>query len=418
MFDSFKKKLSAAISTISDKIAGKKSPEEEVKKEDLAQKIEKKEEPVQKIEKIAPAKQHVSKPAKSEKSIKSAEAPKQKPHAEEKPEKAKSIEPELPATQPEIVHEELEKVSEEIEIKREEPKTEEKKGFFSRITGAITETRISVESLDSALWDIEMALLENNVASDVASKICSDIKQKLAGKSVKRSAVEKIIKDSVLESVRYELDQKPVDIEAAIKAARKEKRPCVIMFVGFNGSGKTTNIAKLGSYLKSKEYTCVFAAADSFRVAAIEQLEEHGRRLGIPVIKHKYGADPAAVIFDAVAHAKAKGIDVVLADTAGRVHTDSNLIGELKKIVRVNAPDLKFLVVEAIAGNDVIEQAKVFDEVGLDGVILSKWDIDDKGGASLSVTHTLKKPIVFLGTGQNYEDFEKFDLKKVMESVI
>lgn len=364
MFDSFKKKITAAISSISDKIAGKKEDEKEK-----------------------------ALPKKKEKTL--TKAPKTK-----KSQKAKSLQ--------------KEKIE---EIALPEPK-EEKKGFFSRITGAITETKISDEALDSALWDLEMALLENNVASEVSSKICSDIKQKLAGKSVKRSAVEKIIKDSVLESIRNELDQKPVDIEAKILAARKEKRPCIIIFVGFNGSGKTTNIAKLGHYLKNKKYTCVFAAADSFRVAAIEQLEEHGRRIGIPVIKHQYGADPAAVIFDAIAHAKAKGIDVVLADTAGRVHTDRNLIDELKKIVRVNKPDLKFLVVEAIAGNDVIEQAKIFGEVSLDGVILSKWDVDDKGGAALSVTHTLKKPIVFLGTGQNYEDFEKFDLKKVMESVI
>ncbi|VVB60709.1 Signal recognition particle receptor FtsY [uncultured archaeon] len=394
MFDSFKKKISAAISSISDKIAGKKEEERE----------EKKAEPVQKPEKKTSTKAHIQKAQKLQKS------PKQKSVAREKP---VQTEPEPPARElkPE------EEIKEPEPVAPEPPKAEEKRGFFSRITGAITETKISNEVLDGALWDLELALLENNVASEVASGICSDIKLKLGGKSVKRSAVEKIIKDSVLESVKRELDQKPVDVEAKVLAAKKEKRPCVIMFVGFNGSGKTTNIAKLGFWLKNKGYSCVFAAADSFRVAAIEQLEEHGRRLGIPVIKHQYGADPAAVIFDAIAHAKAKGIDVVLADTAGRVHTDKNLIEELKKIVRVNKPDLKLLVVEAIAGNDVIEQAKIFGEVGLDGVILSKWDIDDKGGAALSVTHTLQKPIVFLGTGQNYEDFRKFDLEKVVSSI-
>ncbi len=417
MFDSLKKKLGAAISTISDKIAGKteEKPRQNVAarefdagKDEEKKIIEPREEPVPKAKEKPVAKEPAKK---SEKIQKAEKISKPKPAVEEKPEKAKSITAGGSDFEPKIEEPKM------PEPAFEEPK-QEKKSFFSKITGAIIETKISSEALESALWDLELALLENNVATDVASKICSDIKQKLSGKSVRRSAVEKIIKDSVLESIRQELDQKPVDIEAKILAARKEKRPCVIMFVGFNGSGKTTNIAKLGSYLKSKEYTCVFAAADSFRVAAIEQLEEHGRRLGIPVIKHKYGADPAAVIFDAIAHAKAKGIDVVLADTAGRVHTDSNLVGELKKIVRVNKPDFKFLVVEAIAGNDVIEQAKIFGEVGLDGVILSKWDIDDKGGAALSVTHTLQKPIVFLGTGQNYEDFEKFDLKKVMESVI
>lgn len=365
MFDSFKKKLSEAISSISEKLGGKK--EEEKKKEKIEEAEEKK-------------KEVVKKPAPKAEKIK----------------KSKPQKPEIGET-PKVV--------------------EEKQGFFGKLKSAFTETKISDSALNDTLWDLELVLLENNVAQEVAQRISADIKANLSGKLVKRGQIESIIRDSMRKTIKAELDYEPVDIEGIIKSAKKQGRPALIVFVGFNGSGKTTNLAKLGHYLKSRKYSCIFAAADSFRVAAIEQLEEHGRRLGIPVIKHKYGADPAAVIFDAVAHAKAKGIDVVLADTAGRVHTDRNLIGELAKIVRVNKPDLKLLVVEAIAGNDVVEQAKIFGEIGLDGVILTKWDVDEKGGAALSVAHTLKKPIVFLGTGQGYEDLEEFEVERVLEGV-
>ncbi|NOR85118.1 signal recognition particle-docking protein FtsY [archaeon] len=289
------------------------------------------------------------------------------------------------------------------------------KGLISKLTGTFTEKTLSEDYLKDVLWDLELAILENNVAQDVAEKIVSDIRDNLKGRSVKRSEAEKIIHD-VLKSNIFDILNKPkIDFETTIK--EKNGEPLVILLIGFNGAGKTTSCAKLATYFKNKNHTCVFAAADSFRVAAIEQLEEHAQNLKVKMIKHKYGADPAAVIYDAVAHAKARHIDVVLADTAGRVHTDKNLIAELEKIVRINNPDFKFLVVEAVVGNDVVEQARVFDTVGIDGVILTKWDVDEKGGAALSVCHTLGKPIVFLGTGQEYGDFEEFDARSVVDSI-
>ncbi len=291
-------------------------------------------------------------------------------------------------------------------------------GAISSVTSLVTEKTISESVLDDALWGLELVLLENNVASEVTEKIVSEIKEKLAGKSVKRGDIQKIIAKTLKDNVKEALDQEPFDLESKIKEAKKEGRPALFIFIGFNGSGKTTSIAKLAHMLKKNGHSVVMAAGDSFRAAAIEQIEHHGEKLGIPVIKHQYGADPAAVIFDAVKYAGSHGADVVLADTAGRVHTDKNLMEELRKIVRVNSPDGSILVVESVTGNEVVEQAKMFGELGLAGIILSKWDIDEKGGAALSLCHTLKRPILYLGIGQEYGDFEKFEVEKAIENII
>jgi fused signal recognition particle receptor len=206
-----------------------------------------------------------------------------------------------------------------------------------------------------------------------------------------------------------------VDLEEIIK----NKKPSLFLFLGFNGSGKTTSLAKVGNYLKKKGYSCVFAAGDSFRAASIEQLEEHGKKLGIEVIKHKYGADSAAVIFDAMKHAEARNLDVVLADTAGRSHTNRNLMDELSKVCRVNKPDLKILVIDSLVGNDAVPQVKMFnDAVGIDAVMFTKIDVNEKGGCILSVTHTLKKPIIFLGTGQEYSSLKTFKPEEFIENIL
>jgi fused signal recognition particle receptor len=198
----------------------------------------------------------------------------------------------------------------------------------------------------------------------------------------------------------------------------KSKKPYVIAFIGVNGSGKTTTLAKVAHMFQKEGMSVVIAAADTFRAAAIQQLEEHAKKLDIKLIKHDYNADPAAVAFDAIAHAKAKGIDVVLVDTAGRLHSNDNLMKELHKLVRVNNPDLKLFVGEAITGNDCVEQAKVFDEaVGIDGIILAKADVDEKGGAAVSVSFITKKPILYLGTGQTYDDLTPFKKEIVVESL-
>ncbi|MBR9682519.1 MAG: signal recognition particle-docking protein FtsY, partial [Candidatus Aenigmarchaeota archaeon] len=248
-----------------------------------------------------------------------------------------------------------------------------------------------------------------------AEKIVDDLRKALVGKSVKRREIEKIVKETLENSLKEIMNIDAIDIVEKVKT----KKPYVIIFVGFNGVGKTMSIAKLGNMLKANGLSVVFAAADTWRAAALEQLEVHGKNLGIKVIKQDYGSDPAAVIFDAVKHAKAKDIDVVLADTAGRSHANVNLSEELKKICRVNTPDMKILVVDVLTGNDTVDQAKMFnDSVGVDALILTKADVYDKGGALLSATHTIQKPIIFLGIGQDYGDMEPYDPKTIIKRLL
>jgi len=257
--------------------------------------------------------------------------------------------------------------------------------------------------------------MENNVALEVIEKIKSDLEKNLVEKPIKRTQIEEIIKESLKNSIDDLFKVEEINLLRKIKY---EEKPFVIAFFGINGSGKTTTIAKIANLLKEKKISCVLAASDTFRAASIEQLQHHADKLGIKIIKHDYGSDPAAVAFDAIAHAKAKNIDVVLIDTAGRLHSNQNLMDELKKIVKVAKPDLKLFIGESIAGNDCVEQAKTFNEaVGIDGIILAKADIDEKGGAAISVSYITKKPIMYLGIGQELEDIKEFDSNLVLESL-
>ena len=204
----------------------------------------------------------------------------------------------------------------------------------------------------------------------------------------------------------------------ALLERAKAKKPLVICMVGINGSGKTTSIAKLANYFQAHGLSVVLAAADTFRAAAIDQLQLHADKLNVKLVKHEYGADPAAVAFDAIKHAQAAKKDIVLIDTAGRLHSNVNLVDEMKKIVRIAKPDLNIFVGESITGNDCVEQAKKFDEaIGIDGIILAKADIDEKGGAAISVSYVTKKPILFLGVGQEYKDLQEFNKEKLIASM-
>ena len=291
----------------------------------------------------------------------------------------------------------------------------EEKGIIDKIKKKITEKKIEEEDVKGILSDFEMGLLSSDVALEASDKIIGDLRSNLVGKFIKRGEVESVIKNSFRDSLMEILSVPSFDLVERAKT----KKPFVIVFLGFNGVGKTTSMARIGYLLKNKGLSCVFAAADSWRAAAIEQLEEHGKKLGIEVVKHDYGADPAAVIFDAVKHAKAKGVDVVLADTAGRSHANANLMDELKKIIKVNKPDLKILVLDALTGNDIYDQCKLFNEaVGVDGLILTKADVYEKGGAAISASFTIKKPILYLGVGQEYENLERFEPEKIVNGLL
>ena len=263
-----------------------------------------------------------------------------------------------------------------------------------------------------------MLLLENNVALGVAEKIISELKKNIVNKDIPKKELEKEIRRELKNIIKNILVE-PFNLLDKIREEQKNKHePYIILFCGINGSGKTTTIAKLASFLQKNKLTSVLAAADTFRAASIEQLKKHGENLNIPVISHDYGSDPASVGFDAISYAKKHGIKVVLIDTAGRMHTAKNLLKEMEKIVRVTNPDLKIFVGEAITGNDAVEQAKAFnEEIKIDAIILAKSDVDEKGGTALSVGNITGKPILYLGTGQKYSDLEPFNKEKFLEKL-
>lgn len=270
--------------------------------------------------------------------------------------------------------------------------------------------RLSQETVDTVLEDLEIALLQSDVALPVVDRIRKDLRKELGGKKLKWGAdAETAIRASFEASIRTILAQPPIDLVARIRA--QSPPPFIILFVGVNGTGKTTTIAKLAHWLGRQQLSVVIAAGDTFRAGAIEQLLVHGERLGIKVVRQQEGSDPAAVAFDAVAHARARHQDVVLVDTAGRQHTNENLVEEAKKIRRVVQPNLTLFVGDALSGNDTLEQAKEFQTaLGIDGIILTKLDADAKGGAALSATFVTKKPLLFVGVGQGYDDLRPFDV--------
>lgn len=274
--------------------------------------------------------------------------------------------------------------------------------------------RIKEDPLDEILDELEIILLEADVAYPVVEEIKAGVRQNLVGRKYDRSyTLEQVVEKAIRDAVRDVLKINEFDFDAWLA---EQKRPTVIMFVGINGTGKTTAIAKIANRVINNGQTVVLAACDTFRAGAIEQLTIHSDKLGCKIVKQEHDSDPSAVAYDAIEHARSKRKDVVLIDTAGRMQTNSNLIEEMKKIVRIAKPDLKVFVGDSLAGNDAIEQAKVFDQaVGIDAIILTKIDTDAKGGAALSIAHTINKPIAFVCNGQEYGDIIKFDTEWMID---
>ena len=318
-----------------------------------------------------------------------------------------------------------EEIPEEDEVE-EEPQKEEKSHFWSRnkdedksadgeATGGmfsfVREKTIQEKHVEDILFELEMELLQGDVAMEVATEVVESVKNDLVGKKIKRSNDITEYTFMALKNAVSDIISIPgKSMTEMIEAKKAEGEPLVVMFVGINGTGKTTTIGKLANYYMKKGYTPVIAASDTFRAGAIEQVTYHADNVGVKIIKHKKGSDPAAVAYDAVEHAKAQGKELVLIDTAGRMQTNTNLMDEMKKIKRVSKPDLVIFVGDALTGNDATEQAKKFNEaIDIDGVILTKADADSKGGASLSIGYVIKKPIMFLGMGQGYDDIKEYD---------
>ena len=324
-----------------------------------------------------------------------------------------------------------EEEAEEVEEAEEEAKEEKKSHFWSRnkkdsedkkdvsadgeakggIFSFVREKTIQEKHVEDILFELEMELLQGDVAMEVATEVVESVKDNLVGKKIKRS-------NDITEYTYYALKDAVEEIISIpgksmtemIEEKKSQGEPLVVMFVGINGTGKTTTIGKLANYYLKKGYTPVIAASDTFRAGAIEQVTHHADNVGVKIIKHQKGSDPAAVAFDAVEHARAQGKELVLIDTAGRMQTNTNLMDEMKKIKRVSKPDLVIFVGDAITGNDATEQARKFNEaIDIDGVILTKADADSKGGASLSIGYVIQKPIMFLGVGQGYDDIMEYD---------
>jgi len=397
MFSFLKNKLKSALERISKKIeaepAEEKTPEPE-KKEQKAKKP--------KIQK--------------EKVVREKNVEEKLAVPEPTPAVTKSAKPEEKKGFLSKIFGKKEEKKEEEKQEAEEEQPEKRKGILSRITEKIVTTQISPVQFDDLFSDLEMALLENNVAVSVIDKIKEDLKKDLVNTPIKRGKVLDTIKISLHDSIEQLFAVGKIDLLRRIKDTKD--KPFVIVFVGVNGSGKTTSIAKIAYLLKQHNVGCLMAAGDTWRAASIQQLEEHGKNLGIRVVKQDYGSDSAAVSFDAISAAKAHNIDVVLVDTAGRQHSNKNLMEEMKKIIRVAKPHLKIFVAESLTGNDAVEQGREFNEaIGIDGIILTKSDVDEKGGAALSITSVTGKPILYLGVGQRYQDINSFHLETFLKSV-
>ena len=467
MFDFLKKKIGGFIDGLTGREAEKEAPPEE---EEAPKKIEPKPSPKKEEKKTIPEKKEAKKekikpepkaekkpePAQKKEIPKPVEVPKikipeakkpvpeapktepQKPAIAQQPSKPIEIpkveipKPTAPTPQPEIakppqpepvrVRPEIAKAS-QVEIPKPAiPRTEEKQRIslspVSAIKSFITrEVVIGEDDVKELLDSLELELLEADVEMSVSEGISAELREKLIGAKVKKDNLHAFITSTIRETLQDTLsNEKAFSIPERVATLEK---PAKIMFIGVNGSGKTTTIAKVARLLMNDNKKVVFAAADTFRAAAIEQMGIHADRLGVKMIKRDYGSDPTSVAYDAVNYANAHGMDAVLIDTAGRQDTNLSLLNEMKKMSRIIQPDMKIYVGEAIAGNAIIEQVASFNrEIGIDAVILTKMDCDAKGGTMLSISKVTGVPIIYVGMGQGYDELEKFDPAKIAARIV
>ncbi len=296
--------------------------------------------------------------------------------------------------------------------------------MFEKLKSAfkkVSSKTITEKNLESIFQEFKIELVRNDVAYKTAEDICKVLKdEELLGKEVGRlTRIKSLTSDMMKQAIIKILSQsEPIDLLEFIKKKNQQGSPAILVMLGVNGTGKTTTIAKLTYFFQKNNLSVVLAAGDTFRAGSIEQLQKHADKLKVKLIKHKYGSDSASVAFDAVSHAEAKKINVVLIDTAGRMETNKNLMEEMKKIIRVAEPDLKIFIANLLVGNDAHMQAETFNnEIGIDASILNMADADVKGGATLSVANITGKPILFLGNGQSYDDLMPFDPQKFAEMI-
>ena len=290
---------------------------------------------------------------------------------------------------------------------------------FSNAAKSLGEKELNEKDIEDVLFELEISLLESDVAAEVIDSIKDDLKEKLIGSKVGKNEIAKFVRDSLISGISAHFDDAgQVDLFGKINGKKEQGQPFLILFLGINGTGKTTSLAKVAHMLQQKKYSVVVAAADTFRAGAIEQLREHTNRLNLKLVAQNYNSDPAAVARDAVLYAKSHRTDVVLIDTAGRMQTSENLMQQIEKITKVVNPDLKIFVGDSLAGNDTVNQAREFHaHTKFDGSILTKSDADARGGAALSIVKVTATPVMFVGVGQEYPDLRPFDKKTFLETV-
>ncbi|KRT62084.1 MAG: signal recognition particle-docking protein FtsY [Thaumarchaeota archaeon CSP1-1] len=290
---------------------------------------------------------------------------------------------------------------------------------FSSAAKSLGERELKEKDIEDVLFQLEISLLESDVATEVIDSIKFDLTKKLIGTKINKKEIEKFVKDSLIQTISSLFDSAgKIDIFSKITSKRASGQPYIILFVGINGTGKTTTLAKLAYLLQKSKFSVVVAAADTFRAGAIEQLKEHTSRLNLKIVAQTYGSDPAAVARDAVLYAKSHKIDCVLVDTAGRMQTSKNLMDQIAKIINVVKPDFKIFVGDSLAGNDTVNQAKEFHKhTKFDAAILTKSDADARGGAALSIVKVTSTPVLYVGVGQEYKDLKTFDKELFLETV-
>ena len=276
------------------------------------------------------------------------------------------------------------------------------------------------EVLDGILEELETDLLSVDMGHAATEELVKALRARIVGSRIStRTALPTVLEKALRASLRRLLEAGYWDFDKTVRALTIEDSPIVIMVVGVNGTGKTTTSAKMAHRLNEEGYSVVVAAADTFRAGAIDQLATHAERIGVRCIASQRGGDSAAVARDAVDSAKAKGDDIVIIDTAGRMQNKTNLMEELRKVHRVTKPHLVLFVADALAGNDAVEQAKVFQSMlRFDGAVLCKMDTDANGGAAMSIAHATGRPIVLAGVGQGYEDLIPFDPEWLLDSIL
>ena len=291
----------------------------------------------------------------------------------------------------------------------------------SRLAGRVNALLTGRTAIDSPfLEDLEEVLFTSDIGVETTEQLISDLKEQLDRKSLERpEQLKTMLQEEMVSLLRVSQEPSLVGPQDTVSQGLE-----VIMFIGVNGVGKTTTIAKMAHYLQQQGHTVMLVAADTFRAAAIEQLQIWGTRVGAEVIKQNRGADPAAVVFDALAAAQAKNINRVLIDTAGRLHTKSNLMEELKKIKRIagqqlsGAPHKVTLVLDGTTGQNAIAQAQEFARsLGVTDIILTKLDGTAKGGVVIGISQKLGIPISFICTGEGLDDFEVFQPREFVEAI-